>query len=54
MASNEVGLGDVVGGLDLAVAEAEVGNGYTAGLLTVVLEVTAPATPIKETNDESL
>ena len=39
VASNEVCLGDVVGGLDGRIAEAEVRNGYTAGLLGVILEV---------------
>ena len=39
VASHEVSLVDVVGGLDGLVAEAQVGNGDTAGLLGVVLEV---------------
>ena len=39
MACNEVGLVDVVGRLDGLIAEAQVGNGDTRGLLRVVLEV---------------
>ena len=39
VAGNEVSLRDIIRGLDLAVAETEVGNGHAAGLLTVVLEV---------------
>ena len=39
VAGDEVSLVDIVGGLDGAVAEAQVGDGYAAGLLGVILEV---------------
>ena len=39
MAGNEVCLGDVIGALDHLIAEAEVRDGNTAGLLRVILEV---------------
>ena len=39
MAGNEVGLIDIVGALYRAVAETKMGDGDTAGLLGVILEV---------------
>ena len=39
MAGNEVGLVDIVGALYRAVAETKMGDGDTAGLLGVILEV---------------